>query len=232
MLELVIPLDRVSLEVHGSDVDYKCLRSLMEVEIPFNKRDPSGWLSTFPFEEVHPHARICEVLYLIACLRLVLLAIRTFSALSVIPAHAALSLGRLFLRRPPLFLSSLPPPSAIPAISLPSFPARTKSRYRSPTTPTFCSQPLPPVAATVALVSSSATIAAATALVGHGHCLLPSRFFLIVVNCAKLTEVRGIANSKDSILMQGMDMDDRVFMAIPKHDQNSTPWSVRTFSSA
>ncbi|RRT42765.1 hypothetical protein B296_00026379 [Ensete ventricosum] len=34
------------------------------------------------------------------------------------PSSAFSSLGRLFLRRPPLFLSSLPPPPAIPASSL------------------------------------------------------------------------------------------------------------------
>ncbi|RWW23428.1 hypothetical protein GW17_00012326 [Ensete ventricosum] len=27
-------------------------------------------------------------------------------------------------------------------------------------------------------------------------------------------------------------MDDRVFVPIPRHDRNSTPWSIRTFSSA
>ncbi|RZR99831.1 hypothetical protein BHM03_00029455 [Ensete ventricosum] len=43
----------------------------------------------------------------------------------------ALYLDRLFLRRPPLFLSSLPPP-VIPAISLPSLAARTKSRPSLP----------------------------------------------------------------------------------------------------
>ncbi|RWW87570.1 hypothetical protein BHE74_00003597 [Ensete ventricosum] len=78
---------------------------------------------------------------------------------------AALSLGRLFRRRPPLFLSSLPPPPAIPAISLPSLTACTKSRRRSPVAPAFCSQPLPPATATTALVSSKKI--AATTLVGR-----------------------------------------------------------------
>ncbi|RZR93229.1 hypothetical protein BHM03_00021668 [Ensete ventricosum] len=68
----------------------------------------------------------------------------------------ALSLSRLFLRRPPIFLSSLPPQPAISAISLPSLATRTKSRHRSPTAPAFCSQPLPPTAAPAALTSSDA----------------------------------------------------------------------------
>ncbi|RWW60778.1 hypothetical protein BHE74_00032197 [Ensete ventricosum] len=68
---------------------------------------------------------------------------------------AALSLGRLFLHRPPLFLSSLPPPPAIPVISLPSLAARTKSRRCSPAAPAFCSQPSPPATTTATLISSS-----------------------------------------------------------------------------
>ncbi|RWV83387.1 hypothetical protein GW17_00055009, partial [Ensete ventricosum] len=86
---------------------------------------------------------------------------------------AALSLGHLFLHRPPLFLSSLPPLSTISTISLPSLTTRSKSHRQSPTAPAFCSQPLPPVAATTAFVSSSKKIVAA-ALVSHGRCLLPS----------------------------------------------------------
>ncbi|RRT57773.1 hypothetical protein B296_00016920 [Ensete ventricosum] len=35
----------------------------------------------------------------------------------------------------------------------------------------------------------------------------------------------------DSVLMQGLYTDDGVFMAIPTRDRNSTPWSIRTFSS-
>ncbi|RZS24530.1 hypothetical protein BHM03_00057607, partial [Ensete ventricosum] len=104
----------------------------------------------------------------------------------------SLSLGRLFLRRPPLFLSSLPPQLAIPTISLPSLAAHTKSRRCSPATPAFCSQPLPLVAATTTLVSSfkKITVMAAAAAVAltemaaafsplfqsrphHGHPLLP-----------------------------------------------------------
>ncbi|RWW74631.1 hypothetical protein BHE74_00017423, partial [Ensete ventricosum] len=46
-----------------------------------------------------------------------------------------------------------------------------------------------------------------------------------------LTEVRGIANSNDLVLTQGLYMDDRVFVVIPRRDWNSTPWSIRTFSS-
>ncbi|KAJ8499729.1 hypothetical protein OPV22_010281 [Ensete ventricosum] len=88
---------------------------------------------------------------------------------------ATLSLGHLFLHWPPLFLSSLPPPSTILAISLPSLAACTKSRRRSPTALAFCSQPLPPIVVTATLVSSSKKITAAVAaLVDHGHCLLPS----------------------------------------------------------
>ncbi|RWV83957.1 hypothetical protein GW17_00054372 [Ensete ventricosum] len=86
---------------------------------------------------------------------------------------AALSLSHLFLHRSPLFLSSLPPPPAIPVISLPSLAARTKSRHRSPAQPAFCSQPLPPAMATAALVSSSKKFAATT-LADDGRCLLPS----------------------------------------------------------
>ncbi|RWW02415.1 hypothetical protein GW17_00034492 [Ensete ventricosum] len=86
-----------------------------------------------------------------------------------------LSLGRLFLRRPPLFLSSLPSPLVIPAISLPSLVARTKLHRRSPAALTLCSQPLPLVAVTAALVCSSKKIATViAALVGLYRCLLPS----------------------------------------------------------
>ncbi|RZR84598.1 hypothetical protein BHM03_00011451 [Ensete ventricosum] len=81
--------------------------------------------------------------------------------------------SHLFLRRPSLFLPSLPPQPAIPAISLPSLAACTKSHRRSPAAPAFCSQPLPPATATATLVSSSKKIAAA-ALTNHGRCLLPS----------------------------------------------------------
>ncbi|RWW46293.1 hypothetical protein BHE74_00047805 [Ensete ventricosum] len=81
--------------------------------------------------------------------------------------------SHLFLRQPSLFLPSLPPQPAIPAISLPSLAACTKSHRRSPAAPAFCSQPLPPATATATLVSSSKKIAAAT-LTDHGRCLLPS----------------------------------------------------------
>ncbi|RRT40711.1 hypothetical protein B296_00035710, partial [Ensete ventricosum] len=86
---------------------------------------------------------------------------------------AALSLGRLFLRRPPLLLSSLPPPPAIPTISLLSLATCTKSRRHSPAAPAFCSQPLPLTAATAAHVSSSKKITV-VALADHGRYLLPS----------------------------------------------------------
>ncbi|RRT62779.1 hypothetical protein B296_00013931 [Ensete ventricosum] len=89
----------------------------------------------------------------------------------------ALSLDHLFLHRPPIFLSSLPPQPAISAISLPSLATRTKSRHRSPAAPAFCSQPLPPIVAPAALVSSSkkiTVIAIVAALADHGRCLLPS----------------------------------------------------------
>ncbi|RWW37946.1 hypothetical protein BHE74_00056870, partial [Ensete ventricosum] len=92
---------------------------------------------------------------------------------------AALSLGRLFLRWPPLFLSSLPPQPAIPGISLPSLTARTKSHRRSPAAPAFWSQPLPPAVTIVAFVSSykkivAAVAAVAIAIADHDRCLLPS----------------------------------------------------------
>ncbi|RRT44000.1 hypothetical protein B296_00048211 [Ensete ventricosum] len=48
----------------------------------------------------------------------------------------------------------------------------------------------------------------------------------ILKSYAKLTEVRGIANSKESTLMQGLYTDDGVFVAIPRRDQNSAPWST------
>ncbi|RRT63652.1 hypothetical protein B296_00016183 [Ensete ventricosum] len=44
------------------------------------------------------------------------------------------------------------------------------------------------------------------------------------------TKVREIANSKDSVLMQGLYTDDGVFVAIPRCDRNSTAWSIGTFS--
>ncbi|RZR99230.1 hypothetical protein BHM03_00028751 [Ensete ventricosum] len=44
-------------------------------------------------------------------------------------------------------------------------------------------------------------------------------------------QVRGIANSKDSVLIQGLYTDAGVFVAIPRCDRNSAPWSIRTFSS-
>ncbi|RRT41569.1 hypothetical protein B296_00027929 [Ensete ventricosum] len=62
MLKPVVPLDRVSLEVYSDDFDHRCFKSLVEAEIPFNARDSSGWVSIFPFGEVHPHGRICRVL--------------------------------------------------------------------------------------------------------------------------------------------------------------------------
>ncbi|RZR96812.1 hypothetical protein BHM03_00025876 [Ensete ventricosum] len=88
------------------------------------------------------------------------------------PLHiiVALYLDRLFVPRPPLFLSSLSLPLAIPAISLPSLPACTKSCRCSPTAPAFCSQSLPPAAATTALVLSKKITV--VALVGHNCCSL------------------------------------------------------------
>ncbi|RWV83221.1 hypothetical protein GW17_00055201 [Ensete ventricosum] len=51
-------------------------------------------------------------------------------------------------------------------------------------------------------------------------------------NYTKLTKVKGIANSNDSILMQGLYMDDRVSVTIPLCDRNSVLWSIKIFSSA
>ncbi|RZR81736.1 hypothetical protein BHM03_00008030 [Ensete ventricosum] len=101
-------------------------------------------------------------------------AIACSQAIAVLLLHLR-SLGRLFLRRPPLFLSSLPLPSTILAISLSSLTARTKSPRHSLAAPAFCSQPLPPAVVIAALVSPYKRITVtAAALTGHSRCLLPS----------------------------------------------------------
>ncbi|RZS21052.1 hypothetical protein BHM03_00053639 [Ensete ventricosum] len=58
MLELIVPLDRVSLEVYGGHVDHGCIWSLVEVKISFSVR---SWVSIFPSREVHPHSWVCRM---------------------------------------------------------------------------------------------------------------------------------------------------------------------------
>ncbi|RWW36039.1 hypothetical protein BHE74_00058961 [Ensete ventricosum] len=50
-------------------------------------------------------------------------------------------------------------------------------------------------------------------------------------SCAKLTEVRELLTQRIWYSCKGLYMDDGVFVAIPRHDQNSALWSIRTFSS-
>ncbi|RRT52456.1 hypothetical protein B296_00011939 [Ensete ventricosum] len=61
VLKLIKPLNRISLEVYGSDLHPCCIGGPIESKITLRARDTSDQVSFYPSWEVNLHVRIVRI---------------------------------------------------------------------------------------------------------------------------------------------------------------------------